>query len=394
MLFLKVLNLTVSQGTIDALILYANIVGAMQGDIIFPERGTSILKVFIAWLNLDLGFETCFYDGLNGYGKAWLQFVFPIYVWCIAALIIVASHYFSLAGRIFGHNSVPVLATLFLLSYAKLLRTIIAILSFTFLEHPGGSKVSLWTYDGNVRYLSPAHLPLFLVALGFLLFLWLPYTTILLFRQWLQRVSNFRCLRWIARLKPFFDAYHGPFKSKHRYWVGLMLILRVILFLCFALNPITSSSFNLLLTSIIAISLLLYTTIVGQVYRKRYLTLTNSSSIFNLAVLCVGTLYIQTAGGNQTLLVYVSASFEFVKFAFTVAFHVYMSAKNSRQLRNFRQKLKLKMPKGAAEQENDNIFEIEQSEMIERREPVKQLNPVSALNEPLLLITHQTEGTR
>ena len=31
-------------------------------------------------LNLDLGIQTCFSDGLDMYAKAWLQFVFPIYI--------------------------------------------------------------------------------------------------------------------------------------------------------------------------------------------------------------------------------------------------------------------------------------------------------------------------
>ena len=53
--------------------------------------------------------------------------------------------YISLAARIFGSNSVPILATLFLLSYAKLLCTIITALSFTFLECPNGSRVAMWT---------------------------------------------------------------------------------------------------------------------------------------------------------------------------------------------------------------------------------------------------------
>jgi len=177
---------------------------------------TSLKYIIIAWLNLDLGFEMCFFDGLNGYWKTWLQLAFPVYIWTIAALIIVALHYSSLAVRIFGHNSVPVLSTLFLLSYAKLLRTIITAPSFTFLEYSNDTKLAVWTFVGDITYLSPTHIPLFLVALGFLRFLWLPYTVILLFRQCLQQATNYRVLQWIARLKPFFDAYHGPFKDKHR----------------------------------------------------------------------------------------------------------------------------------------------------------------------------------
>ena len=44
----------------------------------------------------------------------------------IVGLIIITSNYSSRVGRVFGSNPVAVLATLFLLSYAKFLRTIIA----------------------------------------------------------------------------------------------------------------------------------------------------------------------------------------------------------------------------------------------------------------------------
>ena len=40
----------------------------------------NILTVFIAWVNLDFGFETCFYDRMDGYAKTWLQLVFPSHI--------------------------------------------------------------------------------------------------------------------------------------------------------------------------------------------------------------------------------------------------------------------------------------------------------------------------
>jgi len=38
---------------------------AVNSAIFFPPKETSILTVFIAWLNLDLGIETCFFDGMD-----------------------------------------------------------------------------------------------------------------------------------------------------------------------------------------------------------------------------------------------------------------------------------------------------------------------------------------
>ena len=117
--------------------------------------------MFIAWLNLDLGIKTCFFNGLTAYGKTWLQFVFPLYIWSIAGLIIIAAKYSE--AKVMGNNSVPVLATLFLLSYSKLFRTIITALSFTMLSTTHGSK-AVWSADGNLDYLGPEHAPLFVVG--------------------------------------------------------------------------------------------------------------------------------------------------------------------------------------------------------------------------------------
>ena len=59
---LMVLNLTVSIGTINGLIFYASIVKmGEQREIFFPNGSIPVLSQFIAWLNLDLGIETCFY---------------------------------------------------------------------------------------------------------------------------------------------------------------------------------------------------------------------------------------------------------------------------------------------------------------------------------------------
>ena len=75
--FLFVCKLTVATGTLSGLVLYANIVGANRT--IFLPASTP-LSVFIAWLNLDFGIETCFYNGLDAYSKTWLQLVFPVYI--------------------------------------------------------------------------------------------------------------------------------------------------------------------------------------------------------------------------------------------------------------------------------------------------------------------------
>jgi len=70
-ILLLIFKLTVAAGTINGLLFYANIVTANHA-IFFPPNQTNILTVFIAWLNLDLGIETCFFEGLDAYAKTWL----------------------------------------------------------------------------------------------------------------------------------------------------------------------------------------------------------------------------------------------------------------------------------------------------------------------------------
>ena len=89
-MFIKVTDFTVAVGLINGLILYANLIKA--NDYMFliggPKTLNDIMQVIIAWLNLDLGIETCFFDGLDGYWKTWLQFVFPVYIWTISIVMI------------------------------------------------------------------------------------------------------------------------------------------------------------------------------------------------------------------------------------------------------------------------------------------------------------------
>ena len=66
-ILLFVCKLTVATGTLSDLVFYANIVRV--NCTLFLSKQSPALSVFIAWLNLDFGIETCFYDGIDAYGK-------------------------------------------------------------------------------------------------------------------------------------------------------------------------------------------------------------------------------------------------------------------------------------------------------------------------------------
>ena len=327
--FLLVLKLTVAVGTINGLIFYANIVSVNRAQL-FPSGETDILTVFIAWVNLDLGIETCFFDGMDAYSKAWLQYAFPIYVWALVGVIILASRYSTRIARCLGTNPVAVLATLFLLSYAKLLRSIINPLYVTYLDYPSDKK-AVWLVDGNVSYLKGKHIPLFLTSLLALFLLFIPFTLLLLLGQWIQAQSERKCFKWISdyRVSTFLDVYHGPFKSKHRYWCGLLLVTRFCLFLVFTFNVNGDTSVNILAIAVCLIGLqaifFLFT-----VYKAWYLNVLEASFIINLLLLAVGTYYVEISEGNQNALTYTSVSVAFATFCGIVVYHSYLQIKDSK----------------------------------------------------------------
>ena len=325
-LFIKVLNLTVTEGTLNGLLFYANIVGSNR-PLFFPSNATfqftDFLSVFIAWVNLDFGIETCFYQGLDAYARTWLQFVFPVYVWIIAALMIVVSHYSVRASRLLGNNAVHVLVTLILLSYSKLLRAVVDALSVDVIHHLDGSHVRVWSMDGSIEYLRGRHIPLFIFAVAVLLLLWLPFTFSLLTMQLLQRWSHVRVLCWVPKFTPFFDAYAGPLKTRHRYWVGLLLLVRCFLLLISSTTT-TAKSFPFLITSSFTMTaIVVYLAAVGYIYKTIYRTVLELFYIGNLGILTSGTIYIVAENRNRGILVGISAGLALVQFIFIVTFHAY-----------------------------------------------------------------------
>ena len=136
---LLVCKMTVATGTLSGLVFYANIVGVNR-TIFLPMASPDVFSVFIAWLNLDFGIQSCFYNGMDVYSKMWLQFVFPVYIWVLVGFMILVSNFSHRFAKLLGNNPVSMLATLILLSYTKILHTWIAVFYIPYLEYPTYSK--------------------------------------------------------------------------------------------------------------------------------------------------------------------------------------------------------------------------------------------------------------
>ena len=300
---ITLLNMTVSVGTLNGLILFANILQANRTTFL-PSSNSAIvafLTTFVAWLNLDLGIPMCFFDGMTTYIKTWLQFTFPLYILTLVGVMIIASNYSTRVTRLLGTNAVSVLATLILLSYTKILRILITAFSFTTLTGSQDYHSVVWLADGNIKYFEPKHAILFLVSFLVLLLLGIPYTITLTAAPWVQR-SKFQSISSLYNgMKPLFDAYMGPYKDNCRYWTGMQLLVRVVLIVLFSsianTNTLAGPQLNLFLLTLSSSALLALTAALKP-YRNKLL---NALEIMHLAILLIfssSNLYISYTGAG------------------------------------------------------------------------------------------------
>ena len=373
-----------ANGTINGLIFYANIVQAYRSIFIPFGHTKNILTVFIAWLNLDLGIEICFYDGMDTYTFTWLQFVFPFYVWILIGVIIIMCHYSQRVSKIFGTNPVAALATLLLLSYSKITYTVIFALSFTKLEYPDDTRF-VWLFDGSVPYFQRAdHIILGLFAFTVLLLLFFPFTFLLLCGHWLRAYSHWKIFSWINKIMPFLDAYYGPFKKETRYWTGLLLLVRCVSFIMFTLEADgkANTRINLLVLSSIIVCLTTLAWLHRGVYERLYNDVLEGSFILNLCLFTMATFYVE-GYAPQAAIAYTSIGIAFATFVCTVLCHSFIILRNTSMWKKFVQKMKLFLNQNACDGSKEQPCESENCDSNVREPSITFLE----LRESLLDVT-------
>ena len=325
LLFLLVCNLTVSVGSINGLLFFANVV-KLNEVVLFPDGvEIPVLSQFIAWLNLDLGVQICFFSGLDGYWKTWLQFGFPL---VLIATILLCCRFSSKLSHLFGRNIVSVLSTLILMAHSKLLLAIRNALMLTVIKC-GKETWYTWSIDGNIAYLSSMHIPLFVFSL-FMLLVGLMYTLTIFSSQWMMTFCGKYCrssMDPFYRFKPFIDSYTGPYKDKFRYWTGFLLIVRLLLTTIFSYTTGTIPQVNNYITASTAFVTLFLS---RGVYVDKRLNLLEYFYLFNLASLSLINALLHHMAIGHHIIVKINAvliSLALIVFIGTILIHIYVSLK-------------------------------------------------------------------
>ena len=307
---LFICNFTVTEGTLSGLIFYANIFAVVSPTLLTnTEYGfaTKLVVVFLSWLNLDPGIEFCLYFNLDTYTKMWGYFVYSVYLWMVAGLIIFLCKRFTCVARLARKNAVPVLATILLLSYFRINQGVIYALSYTTVNYPAMNNsyipIKVWTMDASVAYLAGKHIPLFLAGVLFGA-LSVIYTLALLFIRPLQKVSHFKYFWWVNYLTPLIDAYSCPhiIDQSKQYWNGLLLLTRGILSVIIALYGFDRPMFSLAIIILFTTFLCVLSWWLGGIYKKWYLNFLCSLFLLNLIAIMTVTLWlrnIQSKGSSN-----------------------------------------------------------------------------------------------
>ena len=378
-MLITALNLIITEGAINGLLFYANIVWIYQTALflVTTSEAVDIFKVLCGWLNLDFGVEMCFIKGLDAFWKSLLQYIFPIYIWLIVYMVVLMYRHtnihqrFPCISNILGKPT-HVLVTFLLMSYTKFARTTIDALQFsTLTNYPSNSKEIVWALDGNVRYFRGKHIVLFILALF--------ATTVSLFFAMLVLIMGFKnnmlaCKHKFTQIRksdrkvvsqiqgelnaednyeegfkstclqpkyivvrassltchyhfmmlsllpqqqplPLHDALFALHNNKHKYWLGLMLFIRVALLILFTATFNVNQNLNLFVLLLVATVLLLYLA-WNNVYNDQCVQMMEGLALGNM-VLCSGGMIYANLQNNEawkSAIACISAGIAFVQF--------------------------------------------------------------------------------
>ena len=227
------LKLTLTTGTLNGIIFYAQAIGIIGLKISSLQHVVTLLysvtRSFLLMLNLNLGFPLCFYNGMTELWKAGLSLLFPLYLLTIVVLIILSHYSLRLSNRI-AHSSVQVLVTVVHLSFTSMFTAISNIVTpiNIYTNDTSNPILKVWYRDGTVEYGKGGHLILMILTIVVVGPVLLSYITILIAGRPLMRVGKLR-----EYIRPVYEAIHAPYEHNKEFFFATCLLLLVFLYILY-----------------------------------------------------------------------------------------------------------------------------------------------------------------
>ena len=237
---LLLFNLTVMHGAINGICLYANIMYLyytyLEENTVHSTH-TEIALSLLRVLNLEFGRRLCLYDGMDEFTKILIRLFFQFYFIIIVTIVVVITYkckfnFLKRTGNVLK-RTVPVLATVMLITYTNITGIVISALrhiSVHKVEQEG--SLDMWYSQPTLQYFHGRHLALACVSLNVCILYLLPVTIMILCGNKIRRYTN------NVTFGLFLDVFHGPYKPGFGFWQGLRLILRLIILVLLVNLPI------------------------------------------------------------------------------------------------------------------------------------------------------------
>ncbi len=277
---LSFFHLSISEGYLNSMLFYCNVLSIYSAHFV-PASEWKIIFIVADLLSLKLNFNICLYDGMTELVVVLIQYLFVLYIFILMGIAYKIASRYSLPGSPTNSPS-KTAATLFVLCYMSLLDSCVQSLAFVHVYDLDGNLVTTrWRGDTSLPYFTSIHSLLVVLAVLVTLFVQLPFTVIVIFPRCPYKVS------YLAKLKPVYDALWAPFRPETRWWLGLRLILRWVLFIC----AFTLDSQNSVFALGLILTCLLFVQSIVQPFAKVTGNRLDNSLIMLVLLLALGVNY-------------------------------------------------------------------------------------------------------
>lgn len=172
----------------------------------------------------------------------------------------------------------------------------------------------------------------------------IPFTLLILLGPLLRAKSHYMLFKWIHKIKPFLDAFYGPYTTRYRYWPGLLLLTRVVVIGIFASYSTNDNPFKLMTISVMVMALFIIWLLIGRthtisIYRKRRFNYLELFFLANLGIISVVSLYITQFTDsarklrNQQALAVVMVGSVLIVFCGIIAYQISLTVLKFRAIR-------------------------------------------------------------
>ena len=273
---IALLGFTIDKGWINVVLFYCNFL-SLQGSVLLMSRNSMDDIIFMpsSLISLQLGVGICFYDGMTPLAKIGLQLVFPVYLYVLMAIFaLLCRKYYWLSERF---SPTTTFVTLLIMCYISTLTTCITILAKKTVYSLDDKSSVRWLTDANQEYFVDYHIPLVLIAAVLMVVYVIPFPFLMLFPKLLYRYAK--------KFIPFYDALWAPYKPKYRFWLGLRLIIRLVLF---SLPELIY--YSLIITTWVLL-IILYLQLVFKPFKSSMMNYVDNFLIGTIIVIMIGALF-------------------------------------------------------------------------------------------------------